>query len=91
MQIESIAAENFRLLVDKSKNKIMLDQDYTLIVGRNNSGKTSFIELVDKFTTNNSFYFADFSSGISDNSDLILFPTNFILEPIISNFPSKWR
>ena len=64
MQIKSLSAENFRLLASKEKNKIILDKDYTLIVGRNNSGKTSFIELVEKFLSDsdsNKFKFADFS------------------------------
>jgi predicted ATP-binding protein involved in virulence len=62
MKIKSLAAENFRLLSKKNKNKIFLDDDFTLMVGRNNTGKTSFIELVDKFLADSiSFEFADFS------------------------------
>ncbi len=69
MKIKSIAGENFRLLVKKSQNRIILDDKNTIIVGRNNCGKTSFIELVKCFTTNNNpnFDFADFSiSSISN-------------------------
>lgn len=62
MKIKSLAAEKFRLLYDKSKNKVLLDEDFTLLVGRNNTGKTTFIELIDKFLTEStSFKFADFS------------------------------
>jgi recombinational DNA repair ATPase RecF len=63
MKIKSLAAENFRLLSKKAKNKIFLDKQFTLLVGRNNTGKTSFIELVDIFLSDNiSFKFADFST-----------------------------
>jgi len=62
MKIKSLAAENFRLLSKKNKNEIFLDDVFTLMVGRNNTGKTSFIELVDKFLADNiTFEFADFS------------------------------
>ncbi len=70
MKIKSIAGENFRLLVKKSQNRIMLDDQNTIIVGRNNCGKTSFVELVKCFTNNNpNFDFADFSLSCLSNFD----------------------
>ncbi|MFW6035439.1 MAG: AAA family ATPase [Halothermotrichaceae bacterium] len=71
MKIKSIAGENFRLLTKMSQNRVMLDDKNTIIVGRNNCGKTSFIELVKCFTTkdNPSFDFADFSISSLSNFD----------------------
>ena len=62
MRINSLSVDNFRLLSDGNKNKVIFDNDTTIIVGRNNCGKTSLIEVVEKFHgKNNSFKFEDFS------------------------------
>ncbi|RCR65465.1 AAA family ATPase [Larkinella punicea] len=60
MKIKKIEVKNFRLLKDIS---IVLENDITLIVGRNNSGKTSLTEIFCKFfeSVNNKFRFEDFS------------------------------
>ena len=59
MKIKSVEIKNFRLLKDVT---IALD-DVTLIVGRNNSGKTSLINVFEKFIGEEraKFRFEDFS------------------------------
>lgn len=47
MRVEKVRVEGFRLLQDV---EIMLEENSTVIVGRNNSGKTSFTDIFDRFT-----------------------------------------
>lgn len=67
MHIKSISVNNFRLL---KESKLNLNQDekqvLSLLIGKNNSGKTSFIVLFDKFFRNESykFTFNDFPISI---------------------------
>lgn len=69
MYISKIKIKNFRLLKDTT---LLLDEDkkqeLSLLIGRNNSGKTSFIMLFDKFYRNESFKFNfyDFSTSLRD-------------------------
>ena len=58
MKITEISIENFRLLENITIN---LDEITTAIVGKNNSGKTSFSEIFSLFFSANSFEFEDFS------------------------------
>ncbi|WP_242775159.1 ATP-dependent nuclease [Brevibacillus parabrevis] len=60
MHIEKIHIKNFRLLEDI---EISLDEKATVIVGRNNSGKTSFAELFRRISTESSpnFKLEDFT------------------------------
>lgn len=62
MRIESVDIRNFRLLVDAS---LALEAQTTVIVGRNNSGKTSLSEVMKRLLTdaNASFRLEDFSSA----------------------------
>ncbi len=66
MYINKIEVQNFRLL----KNSILdletqEDKDLSILIGRNNSGKTSFIMLFDKFLKKSSnFNFDDFPVSI---------------------------
>jgi len=58
MRITSIAVKNFRIL----QNSVMdFDRDLCLLLGRNNTGKTSFMVLIEKFLKNGDFNFNDFS------------------------------
>lgn len=59
MKIKQIRIENFRLL----KNTIIdLEKDVSIVLGKNNSGKTSFLSILDKFLNNsNGFSFNDFN------------------------------
>lgn len=64
MYLKKIKAQNFRLLKD-----ISLDarKSLSLIIGKNNSGKTSFIVLFDKFFKNGTeFSFDDFSLDLRE-------------------------
>lgn len=69
MYISKIKIKNFRLLKDTT---LLLNEDekqvLSLLIGRNNSGKTSFIMLFDKFYRNESFKFNfyDFSTSLRD-------------------------
>ncbi|UTN03904.1 AAA family ATPase [Flavobacterium bizetiae] len=69
MYISKIKIRNFRLLKETT---IVLDEDkkqeLSLLIGRNNSGKTSFIMLFDKFYRNDSykFNFYDFSTSLRE-------------------------
>lgn len=62
MRIEKVRVEGFRLLQDV---EIMLEPASTVIVGRNNSGKTSLTDVFDRFTgdTGPRFRLEDFSAG----------------------------
>lgn len=62
MQIEKVRVEGFRLLQDV---EIMLEVNSTVIVGRNNSGKTSLTDVFDRFfgETGARFRLEDFSAA----------------------------
>jgi predicted ATP-dependent endonuclease of OLD family len=65
MKIRNITVQNFRLLEDVA---LCLENDTTLIVGRNNSGKTSLTELFRRLLAENSpkFRLEDFSLGMHE-------------------------
>jgi predicted ATP-dependent endonuclease of OLD family len=58
MKITSIKIENFRLL---DNIEINLEDITTAVVGKNNSGKTSFSEIFNIFMNSRKFEFEDFS------------------------------
>ena len=60
MQLKSVKVKNFRLLHNID---LLLEQQTTVIVGRNNSGKTSLTEVMKRLLTENrpSFQLEDFS------------------------------
>lgn len=62
MHLHRIQVKNFRLLKDI---ELFLESDTTLVVGRNNSGKTSLSEIIRRFTSDKStgFLLQDFSSA----------------------------
>jgi predicted ATP-dependent endonuclease of OLD family len=62
MRLKQIEITNFRLLKDVA---LILEPQTTVIVGRNNSGKTSLTEVMKRLLTQNSptFGLADFSLG----------------------------
>lgn len=62
MRIESVEIRNFRLLADTA---LALEAQTTVIVGRNNSGKTSLSEIMKRLLTdtNANFHLEDFSSA----------------------------
>ena len=65
MRIECAEIRNFRLLADVA---LALEEQTTVIVGRNNSGKTSLSEIMKRLLTdaNASFQLEDFSSACYD-------------------------
>ena len=61
MRITKIVINNFRLL----KNSVMdFNRDLCLLLGRNNTGKTSFMVLIEKFLKSGDFNFNDFSINL---------------------------
>lgn len=59
MKIKDILIKNFRLLEGVTLN---IEEDITLIVGKNNTGKTSLFEVINMFfSEKNNFSFHDFS------------------------------
>jgi len=62
MRVERVRVEGFRLLEDV---EILLESSSTVIVGRNNSGKTSLADVFDRFSGESSsrFRLEDFSAG----------------------------
>jgi len=64
MKIKNIEIENFRLL---DKIEINLEDITTAVVGKNNSGKTSFSEIFNIFMNSRKFEFEDFSINSHQN------------------------
>lgn len=68
MHISNIRIQNFRLLKD---TKLDLDDEsnneLSLLIGKNNSGKTSFIVLFEKFLKSKKFYYDDFPLSLRDD------------------------
>lgn len=68
MKIRTIKVQNFRLLKNMS---IDLEDDLSLVIGKNNSGKTSLLLILDKFIGNksalNNFSFDDFNSDFKND------------------------
>ncbi len=60
MRIKRIDISNFRLL---SKASVCIEDDITLIVGKNNTGKTSLFEAINIFTKSQEVSFEDFSEN----------------------------
>jgi putative ATP-dependent endonuclease of OLD family len=62
VSIKKVRVEGFRLLSDV---EITMEPTSTIIVGRNNSGKTSLTDVFDKFTGESEakFRLEDFSAG----------------------------
>lgn len=73
MKIKDIAIRNFRLL---ENIRVNIEDDITLIVGKNNTGKTSLFEVINMFICEkNSFSFHDFSQTTYPQFDKCL--TNY--------------
>lgn len=66
MHIDKIQIKNFRLLADV---ELQLEDQTTVIVGRNNSGKTSLSEVIRRFLNDNgpTFQLEDFSNASYDS------------------------
>lgn len=63
MKLAAVRIQGYRAHEDTT---VTLENDLTVVVGRNNTGKTSFIEIIDKFIGNNKrngIHATDFSAG----------------------------
>ncbi len=65
MRIKHIKVDNFRLL---NRSHLDMTDGLTLVVGKNNTGKTSFAVLLEKFLTNSNpnFNYHDFPVSLRD-------------------------
>ena len=57
MRLVNIKIQNYRLLINAD---LKVDDNSTLIVGRNNTAKTSCVELIDKVLKNNVLSYDDY-------------------------------
>jgi predicted ATP-dependent endonuclease of OLD family len=65
MRIKKVTARNYRML---HRVEVELEDDVTLIVGKNNSGKTSFFEIIKMMVSEESkISFEDFSQRTYEN------------------------
>lgn len=65
MHVSKVRIQNFRLLKDTALDlEGDLNNELSLLIGKNNSGKTSFIVLFDSFLKSRRFYFDDFPMGL---------------------------
>lgn len=74
MYISRIRVQNFRLLKDATLD---LKEDLSLLIGKNNTGKTSILVLLEHFFENKKFHYEDFSislrkdiNALADNTDI---------------------
>jgi predicted ATP-dependent endonuclease of OLD family len=88
MRIEKVRVEGFRLLTDV---EIMLESTSTVIVGRNNSGKTSLTDVFDRIASDAGprFRLEDFSVGIRPkfNEAWLLRTTGASPEDVLATLP----
>lgn len=79
MKIKQIKVENFRLLKDFS---IDLEDELSLIIGKNNTGKTSILSILDKFLNEKTKFSyddfnIDFKNKLEDLIKLVDIPDEF--------------
>ena len=68
MHISKIRIQNFRLLKDTTLDlEGESNNELSLLIGKNNSGKTSFIVLFENFLKSRRFYYDDFPMGLRKN------------------------
>ena len=68
MHISKIRIQNFRLLKDTILDlEGVSNNELSLLIGKNNSGKTSFIVLFENFLKSRRFYYDDFPMGLRKN------------------------
>jgi len=72
MKIYKIQVENFRLLKEFS---IDVEDELSLVIGKNNTGKTSILSVLDKFLNHsdrNKFYYDDFNIDFKEELSEII-------------------
>lgn len=77
MRLSKIVIKNYRLLIDA---ELEVDESTTLIVGRNNTAKTSCIDCIDSILKTSSFSYDDYP--IEKRSELISFIEKFMSKEI---------
>ncbi|RKS01675.1 ATP-dependent endonuclease [Flavobacterium sp. 102] len=87
MKIKKLYIENFRILENFT---IDLEDEISLIIGKNNSGKTSILTILDKFLNqpdSNRFNIEDFNLNfVAALTDIIEDPNELIEEDFIKKF-----
>lgn len=83
LKIKSIKVQNFRLL---KKTEVLLENKLSLIVGKNNCGKTSFLSVLEKFLKKNDskFSYDDFNIEIRKEMEI------FILNNLETDLKTKY-
>lgn len=82
MKIIKIEIENFRLLKNFS---IDLEKELSLVIGKNNTGKTSILSVLDKFLNEKSkFSYDDFNIDFKNELEVLI-----KLADVPDEFPSK--
>ncbi|MBN8685303.1 MAG: AAA family ATPase [Chitinophagales bacterium] len=70
MKIIKIEVENFRLL---KKFSMDLEEDLSLVIGKNNTGKTSILSILDKFLNEKSkFSYDDFNIDFKNELEALI-------------------
>ncbi len=69
MKITKIEAKNYRLLEDFS---IDIEEELSLVIGKNNCGKTSLLSILDKFLNSTGITFNDFNLDFIENLKRII-------------------
>ena len=77
MFLSKIVIENYKLL---EKVEIEVEKNTTVIVGKNNSGKTSFVEIMNKVLNGIPLYFDDYPIKLRKNLYELI--TSFLLKEI---------
>lgn len=77
MFLSKIVIENYKLL---EKVEIEVEKNTTVIVGKNNSGKTSFVEIMNKVLNGIPLYFNDYPIKLRKNLYELI--TSFLLKEI---------
>lgn len=75
MKIIKIEVENFRLL---KKFSMDLEEDLSLVIGKNNTGKTSILSILDKFLNEKSkFSYDDFNIDFKNELEALIKSSDF--------------
>ncbi|SFI85690.1 AAA family ATPase [Myroides guanonis] len=78
MKIIKIEVENFRLLKDFSMD---VEKELSLVIGKNNTGKTSLLSVLDKFLNEKSkFSYDDFNIDFKNQLESIIESDNIVEE-----------
>lgn len=80
MKLKNTRIKNFRLLADCN---FELERDLNIVIGKNNTGKTSMLFCFDKFinySKTNSFRYEDLSLKLQDDIEKIILDESLINE-----------